>query len=581
MPRSGNSKKALARRIRVARGEAPADLLITGGKLVNVASGEIYPANVAICGGFVAGIGPDYTDGNEVIDASGRYILPGLIDAHMHLESAMLTPPEFARAVVPHGTTTIIIDPHEIANVLGLPGIRYILEASKNLPLDLLVTASSCVPATHMETAGATLGPNEIDELLGWDRVVGLAEMMNVPAVLAGAPQALDMIESAHRRGLPIDGHAPGLSGMDAAAYVAAGVRTDHECTTQEEAKEKLRLGMILMIREGSAARNMEDLLPVVTDHNWRRCLLVSDDTHPHDLVARGHMNHSLKKAVSLGMDPVRAVQMVTLNSAEAFGLKNTGAVLPGYRADICLVDDLENFAVKTVIKDGKQVVQDGRLIANPPRLDDPSVYKSIRTGPITAASFAIPLATKKARVIGITPDQLTTLALEEVVKTENGHAVADVKNDILKLAVVERHHATGNVGLGLVKGFGLKKGAFASSVAHDSHNLIVLGVNDADMVAAVDALRDMGGGFVIVVDGKIEGALPLPVAGLMSDAPLEKVAKIGGKLREIARALGVPHPAPFVTLSFLALPVIPELKLTDQGLVDVGNFRLTDLAVR
>lgn len=569
----------MGRLIQVARGHAPADLLITGGTLVNVASGEVYPANVAVVGDTVAAIGPDYTEGREVIDAAGRFVLPGLIDAHMHLESSLLTPAEFARAVVPHGTTSIVIDPHEIANVLGLGGIRYILEASRDIPLNLYVMASSCVPSTDMETAGAAFGEAEIRELLGWERVIGLAEMMNVPAVLAGTPQALGMLAAARERGLPVDGHAPGLSGPDVVAYAAAGIRSDHECTTAAEALEKLRLGMVLMIREGSAARNLEDLLPVVTDANHRRCLLVSDDTHPHDLVERGHVDHSLRKAVRLGLDPVRAVQMVTINAAEAFGRKNLGAVLPGWRADIAVVDDLEGFRVDTVVKDGRPVVRDGRLAVPVHGRPDPAVRKSIRTGPVTAATFAMPLAGGKARVIGLTADQLVTEHRIERVRTENGHVVSDPEADILKLAVIERHHATGNVGLGLVRGLGLKAGAMASSVAHDSHNLIVAGTNDADMAAAVGALTEMGGGFVIVVDGRVEAELALPVAGLMSDDPLEAVAAREGALRAVARRLGVKPRAPFITLSFLALPVIPALKLTDHGLVDVTRFTRVDLA--
>jgi adenine deaminase len=569
----------LADVIRVARGLAPADLLIAGGSLVNVASGEVYPANVAVVGGTIAAIGPEYTEGRRVIDATGRFVLPGLIDAHMHLESSLLTPAEFARAVVPHGTTSIVIDPHEIANVLGLSGIRYILEASRDIPLRLFVMASSCVPATHMETAGAAFGEAEIRELLGWERVIGVAEMMNVPAVLSGDPQAMGMLAAARERGLPVDGHAPGLSGPDVVAYAAAGIRSDHECTTAEEGREKLRLGMYLMIREGSAARNLEALLPVVNDGNHRRCLLVSDDTHPDELVRRGHVDHALRKAVSLGLDPVRAVQMVTINAAEAFGRKDLGAVLPGYRADVVVVDDLRDFRVDTVLQGGREVVRAGRLAVSVPGRPDPSVYKSIRTGPVSEATFRIPFTGTRARVIGLTADQLVTEHRLVDVTPVDGHLEADPAADLVKLAVLERHRATGNVGLGLVQGLGLKRGAMASSVAHDSHNLIVAGTGDRDMAACVRALAEMGGGFVIVVDGKVRASLALPVAGLMSEAPLEEVAARDRRLREVARDLGVVPEAPFVTLSFLALPVIPELKLTDRGLVDVGRFRLVGLA--
>jgi adenine deaminase len=570
---------SLTQVIRVARGDAPADLLITGGQLVNVASGEVYGANVAVVGDTIAAIGPDYREGHTVIDAGGRFVLPGLIDAHMHLESSLLTPSEFARTVLPHGTTAIVIDPHEIANVLGMAGIRYILESSRDIPLSLFVMASSCVPATDMETAGATLGEKEIRELLGWERVIGLAEMMNVPAVLGAAPLAMGMLAAARERGVPVDGHAPGLSGPDVVAYAAAGIRSDHECTTAAEGLEKLRLGMYLMIREGSAAKNMEALLPVVTDGNYRRCLLVSDDTHPHDLIEYGHIDHALRKAVALGLDPVRAVQMVTINAAEAFGRKDLGAVLPGYKADVVLVDDLKDFRVETVVRHGRPVVLGGRLGVEIPRRSDPAVYKSIRTGPVTAASFSMPLKGRRARVIGLTEDQIVTRSLVETVKVRDGCAISDPGRDILKLAVIERHHATGNVGLGLVKGFGLKRGAMGSSVAHDSHNLVVVGTNDADMALCVRALTEMGGGFAVVVDGRVEARLALPVAGLMSEDPAEEVAARDRELREVAARLGVRPKAPFITLSFLALPVIPELKLTDRGLVDVARFRLTGLA--
>lgn len=567
-----------ARIIQVARQQLPADLLIAGAQLVNVVSGEIYPANVAMVGDTIAAIGPEYNDATETIDASGKFILPGLIDAHMHIESSMLTPAEFARAVVRRGTTSIVIDPHEIANVLGMEGIKYILSASQGLPMNLFVMASSCVPATNMETAGAAFGAGEINELLGWDRVIGLAEMMNVPAILSQTDDALNMLAAARTRGLPVDGHAPGMSGPDLVAYAAAGVRSDHECTTPEEALEKLRLGMYLMIREGSAARNMEDLLPVVNDGNHRRCLLVSDDTHPQELLTRGHMDHSLRRAVSLGMDPMRAIQMVTINSAQAMGLRERGAVLPGYRAELVCVDDLTEFHPALVVHGGRLVAKDGNMCVDITPTRDPSVYRAIHTGPIDEASFAIPFAGEKAHVIGLTGSQLITRDLVESVTIVDGHAVSDTDTDILKLAVVERHKATGNVGLGLVKGLGLTRGAMASSVAHDSHNLIVVGTNDRDMVACVDALRESGGGFVIVEDGQVLDHLPLPVAGLMSEAPIEEVAAAGQRLREAAKRLGVPLPAPFITLSFLALPVIPELKLTDKGLVDVVRFELRDL---
>ncbi|MDH4229943.1 MAG: adenine deaminase [Nitrospirota bacterium] len=579
-PRSSppEATEELHRLIRVARGEEPADLLIKGGRLVNVATGEVYPANVAICGGLVAGIGMHYTNGQHELDATGRFVIPGLIDAHMHLESSLLTPAEFTRAVLPHGTTSVVIDPHELANVLGLKGVRYVLEASRELPLNLFVMASSCVPATSMETSGASLGSHEIAEILTWERVLGVAEMMNVPAVLNGHPDTLRLLVAAREWRLPVDGHAPGLTGPDVVAYAAAGVRTDHECTTAEEALEKLRLGMYLMIREGSAARNLEALLPVVNTGNHRRCLLVTDDTHPHELLTRGHLDHALRKSVSLGMDPVRALQMATLNPAEAMGLHRLGAVLPGWHADINVVDDLSGFAMHAVVKSGKLAFHKGRILVPVPQHADPQVRGRVKVGTITPECFCITIPGRRAHVIGITENQLGTRDLVMDVTVKDGEVVADPLQDILKVAVVERHHASGNIGLGLVHGMGLMRGAMASTVSHDSHNLIVVGQNDDDMAAAVHALEKTGGGFVVVVDGQVVESLPLPVAGLMSDEPAEVVAERGKRLRDAAGQLGVRLEAPFVTMSFLALPVIPELRITDKGLVDVRRFRLIEL---
>jgi adenine deaminase len=490
----------------------------------------------------------------------------------------MLTPYQFARAAVPRGTTAVVCDPHEIANVLGLDGVRYMLAASQGLPLTVFAMASSCVPATHLETAGASLSAEELATLLDHPRVLGLAEMMNYPGLLFGAPEVLAKIEAARDRDLPIDGHAPGLSGRDLQAYVATGVRSDHECTRPEEAREKLRAGMYLMIREGTTERNLTELLPVVTPQNARRCLLVSDDRHPDDLMDRGHLDHSIRLAVAQGLNPVTAVQMVTLNAAERFRLWDRGAVAPGYRADLAVLDGLETLNVEEVYSGGRLVARGGQMLpAAPPEAAaaPPSVQVDWES-----LNLEIPAQGARARVIGVVPGQIVTQALTLPVKRQNGLAAADPERDLLKMAVIERHAATGNVGLGFVQGMGLKRGALASTVAHDSHNLIVVGTNDADMLAAARAVAEMGGGLAAVAGGNVAAQLPLPVAGLMSKEPLETVRARMEALLAAARDLGSGLPNPFMTLSFLALPVIPALKLTDKGLVDVNRFDFVPLFV-
>jgi len=563
--------------IRYARGEEKADLLLKNGRVVNVFTAELHQADVAVAGGLVVGLGEGY-EARETIDLAGRVVCPGFIDGHLHIESTMLTPYQFARAVVPRGTTAVVCDPHEIANVLGLDGIRYMLDASEGLPLAVFAMASSCVPATHLETAGASLTAEDLATLVDHPRVLGLAEMMNFPGVLFGIPDVLAKLEMAHVRGVPIDGHSPGLTGRDLQAYVAAGVRSDHECTQLEEAREKLRAGMYLLIREGTSERNLAELLPVVTPENARRCLLVSDDRHPDDLVERGHMDYSVRLAVGEGLNPVTAIQMVTLNAAERFRLWDRGAVAPGYRADLVILDDLENVAVEKVFSGGELVAENGEMLpVSPPKAV--AAPASVKVD-WASLSFEIPAQGERARVIGVVEGQVVTQALELPVKRENGQAVADVDRDILKLAVIERHGATGNVGLGFVKGIGLRRGALASTVAHDSHNLIVVGTDDADMLAAARAVAGMGGGLVAVANRQVVGGLPLPVAGLMSEEPLEAVCHKMNSLLAAARDLGSRQHNPFMTLSFLALPVIPTLKLTDKGLVDVDKFDFVPLFV-
>jgi len=565
---------SVERLIAVARGEEPADLLLKNGRLVNVLSGEIHPARVAIVDGRVAGLGGDYR-AHRVVDLAGRFICPGFIDAHVHLESSMVQPAEFARAVLPHGTVAVVCDPHEIANVLGLDGVRYILDASAGLPLAVYVMAPSCVPATHMETAGAALDAADIAQILTYDRVLGLAEMMNYPGVLFRAPSVLAKIEAA--AGRPVDGHAPGLSGQDLNAYLAAGIGSDHECTDPDEAREKLRRGMHIFIREGTTARNLHSLLPMVTPANARFCHFCTDDRHPDTLLTEGHVDDIVRQAIGGGLDPVLAIQMASINTALYFGLRQAGAVAPGYRADLLVLDDLERVQVAQVYAAGQLVAEGGRCLLSAAEFPRVPTQATVHLD-LAALDLTIPAGQGPARVIGVVPGQVVTKDLRLEPAVAGGQVVADPARDLSKIAVVERHRGTGNVGLGLVKGIGLRQGAIASSVAHDSHNVVVVGTSDAEMRAAVTAIAEMGGGQVAVADGQVLAACPLPIAGLMSDQPLEKVRDQVAALTKAAQALGSTLPDPFMTLSFLALPVIPALKLTDKGLVDVGKFQIVPL---
>ena len=561
--------------IAAARGETRADLLLKNARVVNVFSGEIQSGHVAVAKDRIVGIG-EY-DAARIIDLKGAYLTPGFIDGHVHLESSMVTVPEYAKAVVPNGTTAVVADPHEIANVLGDEGIRYVIDASKDSPLDVFVMVPSCVPATHLETSGARLNAEDIVAFLHYPEVLGLAEMMNFPGVLLRAPDVLEKIKVASGR--LVDGHAPGLTGRDLAAYAAAGIRSDHECTTAEEALEKVRLGITVMIREGTAAKNLEALLGAVRPENSHRFLFCTDDRHPADLLAEGHLNFMIRKAVERGMDPALAVRLATLNPALYFGLKDRGAVAPGYRADLAAFDDFDAMRVRLVLKDGRIVSKDGEWTDTGRAPAAGAARPSVRIAPIDVTKFQIPSRGKtRVRVIGIVPNQIVTKSAVLDAAVTGGMAVSDVRRDVLKIAVVERHKATGNIGLGFVKGFGLKKGALASSVAHDSHNIIVVATNDADMLAAVKTIADMQGGLVAVADGKTVECLPLPVAGLLSEEPLETVRQRIEALKKAAKTLGCVLDDPFMHLSFLALPVIPELKITDKGLVDVGKFDIVPL---
>ena len=562
--------------IDVAKGDRPPDLLLRGAQLVNVFTGEIYPTNIAIAGEWISGVGEDYTEGREVLDLEGLFLAPGLINGHLHLESSLLSPGEYARLALPRGTTTVVLDPHEIANVLGVSGIHALIDASRDLPLDFFFMAPSCVPATHLETAGASLSVKEIGKFLSEPGGLGLGEMMNFPGVLQKDPEVLRKIQTARKTQKPVDGHAPLLSGKSLNSYIASGIESDHESTRQEEAQEKLRLGMWLMIREGSAARNLKDLLPAVTPQNSRRCLFVLDDLEPADLLKRGEMDHLLRESTYRGLNPITAIQMATLNPAERFGFKDRGAIAPGRRADIIGLADLKEFRPRLVIKNGRVAAREGKAYPFRVKDWDERTLRTVRIKPLNDFSFDLPLRGEKAWAIGLVPDQILTRKLAVLVgKDTRGLVRSDPESDILKIAVVERHRASGRIGLGLVKGLGLKRGAVATSVAHDSHNVIVAGADDSDMKTAVQEIEKMQGGFVVVEEGKVLAGLPLPVAGLMSPQPAEAVAAGMESLNQAAREIGATPRNPFIALSFLALPVIPELRITDRGLVDVSEFRI------
>jgi adenine deaminase len=568
----------LGRFLPIARGDELADLVLCNGRVINVFTGEIIDTDVAIASDTIVGVGPDYA-AKEKIELGGRYICPGLIDAHVHIESLMITPPQFARAVVPCGTTTAISDPHEIANVVGADGIHYMLDASEGLPLTVYINLPSCVPATHLSTAGAELSADDLIALVDLPRVIGLAEFMNVPGAVLGLPGVLEKLIAF--QGRVIDGHSPGVSGQWLQAYVGAGPGSDHECTTVDEMLEKLRLGMYVLIRETTAAKNLRALVSAITPHNSRRCAFCTDDRHPVDLLDEGHLDHLVRMAIAEGLDPVTAIQMATLNAAEWFRLYDRGAVAPGKRADLVVFSNLKDFHAEMVFAGGTLVAQDGVPIGDwpVPAVDDSHVRDTVHVE-WEQLSFTIPALKEQVRVIGVVPDQVVTERLVEPAEIVGGMAVAAPERDLLKMAVIERHRGTGNVGLGFVRGLGLERGALAGSVGHDAHNLIVAGCDDGSMMTAARAVGDQGGGLVAAVGEQVLASLPLPIAGLMSDQPVETVGQHTHRLVEVSRELGSSLHDPFMTLSFLALEVIPALKLTNQGLVDVEKFDLVPLFV-
>jgi adenine deaminase len=561
--------KPLSRRLAVARGDEPADLVIRGARVFSVFTREWLDGDLAIADGYVAGLG-DY-EGNEALELSGRYLVPGFVDAHMHLESSKLLVDEFARLVLPLGTTAVVADPHEIANVLGTDGVHWLADLCHDLPLDVFFMASSCVPASSFESPRRPLLPGDLEGLLRRKRVLGLAEMMNFPGVVAGSESELEKL------GLPgathVDGHAPAVRGKALNAYAAAGIRSDHEVSTIEEGRERLRAGMWVLIREASGARNLHALLPLVHEFGPHRLAFCTDDREPEHIAEEGHINSMVRAAVAAGVTPEDALVMASFNPTQWHGLRDFGALAPGYQADVLVLPDLERFEPELVLKAGKPV-------AEIPRPEVPEwVRHTVRIRPLSTNDFVVPWERDgRARVIGIVPDQIVTESLSDELRVDGARAVSDPDRDLLKIAVVERHLGTGRVGLGFVRGFGLRSGALASTVAHDAHNLVVVGVKDDDMLRAVRRLTDTGGGVVVVDRGIVKAELKLPIAGLLSDASLDEVISASRACVAAARALGCELPSPFQTMAFLALSVIPSLKITDRGLVDVDRFELVPL---
>ena len=572
-------KKKYKRRVELASGRDRVELLLRNCRIVNVFSHSIVRGDVAIDSGKIIGIG-DY-DAVKEVDMEEKFIAPGLIDSHEHMESCLVTPEQLARVIVPKGTTTIIADPHEIANVCGLEGIKFMMDATSDIPLNVFFMLPSCVPATEFETSGAKLDAEDLKTLMGENIVLGLGELMDYPGVIAGREDIIDKVLLADRK--IIDGHSPLISGKELNAYAINGVKTDHECTNLREMEEKLSLGMYIAIREGSAARDLEKLIPGVNMHTERRCTFCTDDKHPGDILEEGHIDHNVRKAIKMGVDPISAIKMATVNTAECYKLRDIGAIAPGYDADIIVLDNLEDFNIRQVYKKGILVAEEGEAKFEVEKPDLSSVSNTVTIGDISEKDLEIHLDTDIAKVIRVnTSSLLTEMVVRKVSIDQEGRFISNKHIDILKIAVIERHGKTGNIGLGLIENFRFKGGALACTIAHDSHNLIVIGDSDTDMVLAIEKIKVMDGGIAIASEGEIVEFLALPVAGLMSGEDMETVAE---KIFKITKYL---HDKmgrnrlkdPLMTLSFLALPVIPDIKITDRGLFDVNEFSFTDINV-
>lgn len=568
----------MKKRIDLAAGKRPVSLVLKNCKIINVFNGKIIHSNIAIDHGKIIGIG-NY-DGENSVDLDGKYVAPGLIDAHMHMESTLVTPDQMARIIVPRGTTTVVADPHEIANVLGMEGVKYMIEATENTHLNGFFMLPSCVPATPFENAGATLDRAALSLLEDHPKVLGLGEVMDYPSVIGGSLDMLEKLEMADR--MIIDGHGPDLTGKLLNAYMINGIRTDHECTTLEEMEERIGLGMYVAIREGTAAKNLDTLIKGVNTHTKQQCMFCTDDKHPEDILDNGHIDYHIRRAITLGIDPITAIQMATINPARCYNLRDIGAIAPGYDADLIVFDNFENFEILEVYKKGYLVAKNKTALFETTKIDSAHVEGTVKIKPITSDQLKLKLESDVAHVIRINPGSIVTEhAVRRVYLDEKGYFKTNRHLDIKKIAVIERHGKTSNIGIGLVENLHLTGGAIATTIAHDSHNIIVVGDNDDDMALAVNEIVRLQGGITIASKGQILGSLPLPIAGLMSSASMEHVAAVLRELRGIAvKELLIPASMePFMTLSFLALPVIPELKITDRGYFDVKTFEFIEVS--
>lgn len=575
-------KQQLNDLIDMAANRQVVDLLITNCKVIDVFNQLIVDGPLAIGHGKIVGYGCDY-QAKQTIDAQGGYVMPGLIDGHVHIESSSLIPTQFARCILPFGTTTIIADPHEIANVSGLDGIRYMLDASRKTPLNVQIMLPSCVPATPFEEAGCVLEAEDLVQLINEPGVKGLGEVMDYPSVIDHEAKMMNKLWMAKDHDRIIDGHSPGVTGKALTAYVMAGIMTDHECSTQKEMLERIRLGQYVLLREGSTCKDLLNLIPAITPANARRCVLCTDDREPADILTTGHINKNLRLAVKHGLDPVLAITLATLNAAECYRLKGKGAIAPNYDADLLIVKDLQSFEPKHVFVAGQEIARDGKLLVQWDDYVADNVLNTVRLPTLTEQNFTLTLTSEKVNAIGVQPGSVLTSHLQlDVKKDAHDHFDCKLNPGLNKLAVIERHHATGNMGLGILANYGLKNGAIAVTVAHDSHNLVVVGDNDADMLVAVKDVEAMGGGFSLCQNGKILAHLPLPIAGLMSDQPAQQVADQLHHMIEVAKhSFGInPQAHPLMTLVFMTLPVIPELKLTSNGLFDVKTYQSIDLCI-